>query len=86
MQKFFDEIEDYRNDASIKTTLRILSIIESNRNKLKDKIDADVLESLIRSYHNLSNTLPSRYSSDEFKSEYRRLFDTLNYYLSRIVW
>jgi hypothetical protein len=86
MQKFFDEIEDYRNDVSIKATLRILSIIESNRNKLKDKIDPDVLESLIRSYHNLSNTLPSRYLSDEFKSEYKRLFDTLNYHLSRIVW
>jgi hypothetical protein len=86
MQKFFDEIEDYRNDASVRATLRILSIMESNRGRLKDKIDPQILDSLIKSWNDLSNTHPSRYSTDEFKSEYRRLFDTLNYHLSRIIW
>ena len=85
LSKLIEEILELKNDRSHRAALRIYSILDDNRNLFIRKIDKDMYNQLLVGFQGLAYFNPGQYNSDAFRSEFSRYYESLSYYISKVI-
>lgn len=86
MYKLFEEIKELRNEVTLRSAVRIYSILNDNRDFFCSKMDKDSYSTILKGYESFAYGPPVNAGSKEFKEEYAKLFEALSYHLERIIY
>jgi hypothetical protein len=85
MHKLFEEILEMKNDKEHKSTLRIQSILEGNPDLFIKQFDAQLYKQFLEGFTALGSCRPAEYRTDAYRNEYTKQFESLAYYLNRVL-
>lgn len=79
------EINDLKNDFTLRSALRIYSILENNKVFFIKNIEEDNYNLILKHFEELAHGSSSKYNSNEFKEGYQRAYQMLAYRLDRLI-
>jgi len=80
-----DEINDLKNDASLRSALRIYTILENNKQFFIKNLDEDFFNLVFKNFEELAYSHSGKYNSPEFKENYSRNYQMLAYRLDKLL-
>ncbi len=86
MYKLFEEIKDLKKEPTLRSALRIYTIMNDNKDFFCAVIDKDSYNAILKRYEAFAYGLPIQAGSTEFKEEYNKLFESISYQLERVIY
>lgn len=74
-----------KTEKSHRSALRIQSILEGNPDLFIKQFDAQLYKQFLDGFSSLANYRPSEYKSASYLNEYAKQYESLAYYLNRII-
>lgn len=85
IHQIIEEIRELEKEPTHRSTLRIFSLLENNRKLFLEKIEADNFQHLLSGFEAMTEKSPVEYATTSYKEEFQRNYQSLAFYLNRII-
>ncbi len=85
IKQLIEEIRELGSDRTHRSALRIYNLLENNRKLFLEKLDQKDLDLVIATFNTIANKSPVEYNTTAYKDDFERSYQTLLFYLNRII-
>lgn len=85
LPQIINEIKDLKDQPTHRSCMIIFQLLDNNKSRLLQKMDADDLNSIHKTFERLSEASAKEYNTAGYRSEYARAHNLLLFYFDRIL-
>jgi hypothetical protein len=84
LEQMIDEIKGLKNETNHRSSLRILNLMQNNKNLFLEGVDTDYMEMAIKNFEALCDTPSKEYNMASYIRDYQKSYESLMFHLSKV--
>lgn len=85
LNQLLEDIRELRHERNRRSAHRIFNMLEGHKKEFSEKIDPDYLALALHTFETLSEASSGESTTDEFKREFEKAYESLLFHLNRIL-